>query len=188
MSPLFRRKIAATLLIFILALFCGSIFFTTMWKDYVYYVLFSLLRPLGIEKLPISLAVSIGFVVVYGPIIALGGLVGVALRPYIRTPANEIYENQSRRITDAQKAFRESLSYLEGLSQEIHQKFAELEVLSQNLATMEALHHDNEISLRHKIAFINRKPIWLTAMTHTAALIAGVFGSIIANYIYDYLK
>jgi hypothetical protein len=63
-----------------------------------------------------------------------------------------------------------------------------LETLSRELGTMKALHEENTTSLKNKIAFINKKSIWFAVLTHAIAFILGVFGSVIANYIYDYMK
>ena len=53
---------------------------------------------------------------------------------------------------------------------------------------MQALHEENATSLKNKIALINKKSLWFVVLTHATAFVLGVFGSVIANYIYDYMK
>ena len=115
-------------------------------------------------------------------------MIGAAFRPFIRRSPLEVYENQSRRIADAQKALREAVFYLEELSKDVSGKFTELETLARELETMKALSEENATSLKNKIALINKKSLWFVVLTHAIAFVLGVFGSVIANYIYDYMK
>jgi hypothetical protein len=80
------------------------------------------------------------------------------------------------------------LAYLEDLGKDVTTKFAELDKLSHELETMKALHEENTTSLKDKIAFINKKSIWWSILTHTVAFLLGILGSVTANYIYDYLR
>ena len=100
-----RRTIAIVLLALIMMSFSVSIFFTSIWEIYVHYVVFEILRPLGIEKLPFAVGWGVAFLVIYVPVLGLSGLIGAAFRPFIRRSPLEVYENQSRRIADARKRF-----------------------------------------------------------------------------------
>lgn len=183
-----RNLTALLLLIFTLVGFSFVVIFTSAWGIYVDFILFKILRPLGIDHLHYYLAITIAFSAVFLPLMVCGGAIGLLFRHFSQPSLEDTCASQIKRMAEAQKTLESALLYFQRLSTNLTEKSAELQTVLHELDVQKALHEENAKLLKDKMNYIKKESLLKKILSHAVTFLLGIISSITATYILDFME
>ncbi|WP_041434565.1 hypothetical protein [Thermodesulfatator indicus] len=170
----------------IIAIFLVVIFlvfnFTNLWKYYVDFIYKNIFQFLGFNKLHPYVGISLLIILIYGPCLILGFVIGKIFQYYITSPLFK-YKEHLEALIQSYKNLKDALLVIEDLQKDIKGKLEEYEKIKKEIETAKELANQNRKKLKDMIDYISGSR-WQKFIAYFISYILGILSAMT----YDYLK
>jgi hypothetical protein len=170
----------------IIAIFLAFIFlvfnFTNFWKYYVDFIYKNIFQFLGFNKLHPYVGIPLLIILIYGPCLILGFVLGKILQHYIISPVSKYKENLEA-LVQSYKNLKDALLVIENLQIDIRDKLEKYEKIKKEIEIAKELANQNRKKLKDMIDYISGSR-WQKFIPYFISYILGILSSMS----YDYLK